>query len=205
MYISYENLWKLLIEKKITKTELMELTGISSRTLSKLSKNETVTTETLLRVCEALDCDIADVMEMRKGEEIKSFWELFKRNAALVEKDDNFTTYRLTVGEDRYLIKKTNKSANKHTIIHCEKGKIIWEQIIPLGISPVRERTVLTGKNFSEKGERGIVLVSGKPMCFTGLDENGFVSAKGAVRALDDIYVMSAAAFKLFEPKKVTE
>ena len=205
MYISYANLWKLLIEKKITKTELMELTGISSRTLSKLSKNETVTTDTLLRVCEALDCDVADIMEMRKGEETKSFCELFKSNAVLVEKDEWFTNYRLTVGEDRYLIKKTNKSANKHTVIHCEDGKIVWEQIIPLGISPVRERTVLTVKNFYEKGERGIVLVSGKPMCFTGLDENGYVSAKGRARALDDVYVMSAAAFKLFEPNKETK
>lgn len=202
MYISYANLWKLLIDKKITKTELMELTGISSRTLAKLVKNETVTTDTLLRVCDALDCDISDIMELRRGEEIKSFYEIFKSSAVPVDKDKYFTTYRLTVGETKYLIKMTVKAANKHTMIRCEDGKIIWEQIYPLGISPVRERTSLLNKSFPEKDERGIVIVSGKPMCFTGLDENGFVSSRGTVKSSADVYVMSAAAFKLFEPNK---
>ena len=63
MYISYSNLWKTLVDKKISKTELMELTGMSSRTLAKLSKNETVTTETIASICTALSCNVSDVME----------------------------------------------------------------------------------------------------------------------------------------------
>lgn len=201
MYISYSNLWKLLIDKKITKTELTELTGISSRTLSKLVKNETVTTETLLRICDALDCDISDIMEICKGEAVKSFYEKFRESAELVEKGDYFMTYRLTVGEECYLIKKTNRMASKHTIIHCTGDKIIWEQMIPLGISPAKEITAILNKNFAGPGERGIVVISGKPMCFIGLDENGFVSSRGAMKSDKDIYVMSGAALKLFEPK----
>ena len=54
MYIAYSKLWKLLIDKGISKTDLMELTGMSSRVLAKLSKNETVTTDTVARICSAL-------------------------------------------------------------------------------------------------------------------------------------------------------
>lgn len=201
MYISYSNLWKLLIDKKITKTELMELTGISSRTLSKLVKNENVTTETLLRICESLECDISDIMQICKDEEKKSFYEMFMKSAELVEKDKYFTTYRLDIGENKYLIKKTNRPANKHTVIHCKDEKIIWEQLIPLGISPAKETMPILNKNFAEPECRGIVIISGKPMCFMGLDENGFVSSRGRVKSGKDIYVMSSAAFKLFEPK----
>ena len=50
MYIDYSKLWKLLIDKNMTKTELMDETGLSSRIIAKLSKNETVTTETLVKL-----------------------------------------------------------------------------------------------------------------------------------------------------------
>ena len=63
MYIDYSNLWKLLIDKDMSKTDLIALTGISSRVLAKLSKNETVTTDTIARICTALDCNVSDIME----------------------------------------------------------------------------------------------------------------------------------------------
>ena len=62
MYIDYSNLWKLLIDKGMTKSDLIELTGISSRVLAKLSKNETVTTDTIARICTALNCDVGDIV-----------------------------------------------------------------------------------------------------------------------------------------------
>ena len=61
--ISYNKLWKLLIDKNLTKTQLRELTGISTATLAKLSKNENVTTDTLNNICKALQCDISDIIE----------------------------------------------------------------------------------------------------------------------------------------------
>ena len=66
MSVSYKKLWKLLIDKEMTKVELREKAGISTGTLAKLGKNENVTTDVLVKVCEALDCDIADIMEMEK-------------------------------------------------------------------------------------------------------------------------------------------
>jgi len=70
MSVSYKKLWKLLIDKEMTKVELREKAGISTGTLAKLGKNENVTTDVLVKVCEALDCDISDIMEMEKHEEM---------------------------------------------------------------------------------------------------------------------------------------
>ena len=64
MAISYDKLWKLLIDKKMNKTELKESAGISFNVLAKLGKGETVSMESLLKICKALDCDVADVMEV---------------------------------------------------------------------------------------------------------------------------------------------
>jgi len=63
MSISYKKLWKLLIDKDMSKTDLRKLTGISSATIAKLSRGEGVTTTILSRICEVLKCDIGDVME----------------------------------------------------------------------------------------------------------------------------------------------
>ena len=64
MAISYKKLWKLLIDRDMKKRDLQALAGISSASITKLSKNENVTTEILDKVCVALDCDIADIMEI---------------------------------------------------------------------------------------------------------------------------------------------
>lgn len=67
MYISYNKLWKLLIDKNMNKQDLREASGISSASVAKLGKGENITTEVLLRICIALDCDISDIMEVVKG------------------------------------------------------------------------------------------------------------------------------------------
>lgn len=64
--ISYNKLWKLLIDKGLTKTQFRELVGISTATLAKLSKNETVTTDTLDNICKKLQCDISDIAEYKE-------------------------------------------------------------------------------------------------------------------------------------------
>jgi putative transcriptional regulator len=64
--IVYNRLWKLLIDKKLTKTELREKTGISTSTLAKLSKNEDVSLSVIQKICSELDCDISDVIEYVK-------------------------------------------------------------------------------------------------------------------------------------------
>ncbi|WP_324665509.1 helix-turn-helix transcriptional regulator [Dehalococcoides mccartyi] len=68
MAISYNKLWKLLIDKNMKKKDLQHLSGVSSATISKLGRNENVNTEILQKICTALDCDICDIMEMKTEE-----------------------------------------------------------------------------------------------------------------------------------------
>lgn len=65
--ISYNKLWKLLIDKGMNKKDLMEVTGISSSSIAKLTKGQNVTTDVLCKICEALDCDFKDIMEYIKA------------------------------------------------------------------------------------------------------------------------------------------
>ena len=58
MYVTYSNLFKLLIDKGLNKTEFAREVGISSNTLAKLSKNELVSLEVLVRICRQLDCSL---------------------------------------------------------------------------------------------------------------------------------------------------
>ena len=66
MEISYNKLWKLLIDKNMKKFELKDLAGISTSSLAKLGKNEPVTLEVLMKICNALDVNIGDIMEFIK-------------------------------------------------------------------------------------------------------------------------------------------
>ena len=64
MALSYNTLWKLLIDKGMTKTEMRLKADISTTTLAKLGKNETVSMEVLLRICKVLDCNVGDIMDV---------------------------------------------------------------------------------------------------------------------------------------------
>lgn len=64
--ISYNPLWKTLIDKNMKKMDLVKLTNISNGTLAKLSKNESVSLNIIDKVCTALDCHIYDVVEIKK-------------------------------------------------------------------------------------------------------------------------------------------
>ena len=62
MALSYNGLWKLLIDKNMKKTDLIDLTGISTATLARLGKNQPVAMTVLERICEALGCQIGDIV-----------------------------------------------------------------------------------------------------------------------------------------------
>ncbi len=66
MEISYNKLWKVLIDKNMKKIDLKGLAGISSSSLAKLGKNEPVTLEVLMKICGALDVNIGDIVEFIK-------------------------------------------------------------------------------------------------------------------------------------------
>ena len=69
MAVSYKRLWKLLIDKDLKKKDLVQLADISGYTINRLTKNENVNTETLVKICNALDCSIEDIMEVTRNEE----------------------------------------------------------------------------------------------------------------------------------------
>ena len=62
--VCYNKLWKLLIDKNMKRSDLREKSGISTASVAKLGRNENVTTAVLVKICDALDCDIADIMEV---------------------------------------------------------------------------------------------------------------------------------------------
>ncbi len=66
MHLSYNKLWKLLIDKKLNKKELSEISGVSLTSIAKLKKGANVNTDILLKICIALNCDIADIVEVVK-------------------------------------------------------------------------------------------------------------------------------------------
>lgn len=69
MGVCYNKLWKLLIDRKMKKKELLELSGISKVALYKLTKDENVNTEILVKICNALDVDLSDIVELKKEAE----------------------------------------------------------------------------------------------------------------------------------------
>jgi len=64
--ISYNKLWHLILDKNMKKSDLKRATGISTATIAKLDKGQNVTTDILIRICEALDCELSDIMELSK-------------------------------------------------------------------------------------------------------------------------------------------
>lgn len=68
MGVCYNKLFKLMIDKKIKKTELASLASLSPATLAKLSKDEFVSMDVLVRICGVLDCDIGDIVEVTENE-----------------------------------------------------------------------------------------------------------------------------------------
>lgn len=64
MRLSYDKLWKLMIDKRINKTQLSQQADITSNAMAKLGKDESVQLEVLVKICEVLKCDIKDIVEL---------------------------------------------------------------------------------------------------------------------------------------------
>ena len=64
MAVSYNKLWKMLIDKEMSRTQMRLKAGISTKALAKLGKNESVNIDILIKICSALECDITDIMEI---------------------------------------------------------------------------------------------------------------------------------------------
>lgn len=66
MHISYNKLWKLLIDKGLKRTDLLNRAGISTTSLAKLGKGKNISTDVLIKICTALQCDVTDIMEISR-------------------------------------------------------------------------------------------------------------------------------------------
>ena len=77
--VTYKKLWKLLIDRDLKKKDLCKMANVSPASLTKMKNNASVTTDVLSRICEALGCDISDIME---------YVENRNRSAAVVEEKD---------------------------------------------------------------------------------------------------------------------
>ena len=68
MAISYKKLWKLLIDKGMLKKDLRKAANLSTNVIAKMGKNQDVSTESLRKICIALDCDLSDIVEFVKDD-----------------------------------------------------------------------------------------------------------------------------------------
>lgn len=68
MPLSYNPLWKLLIDRGINKTQFRELVGISTATLAKMGKDEPISLSVIVQICQALDCQPGDIVEYKAEE-----------------------------------------------------------------------------------------------------------------------------------------
>lgn len=69
MVVSYKKLWKLLIDKDMKKMDLAKAANISGNTIAKMSKGENINTDSLVKICTALKCNIEDIMEITETEQ----------------------------------------------------------------------------------------------------------------------------------------
>ena len=68
MNVSYKKLWKLLIDKDMKKKDLQASSGVSWASITKMSKNETVSMDVLMKVCKTLNCNIGDIVDLLPSE-----------------------------------------------------------------------------------------------------------------------------------------
>ncbi len=67
--VSYDKLWHILIDRKMTKKDLRLQSGVSTAVIAKLGKGASLTTEVLVKICDALNCDITEIMELERSEQ----------------------------------------------------------------------------------------------------------------------------------------
>ncbi|NLV84135.1 MAG: helix-turn-helix transcriptional regulator [Spirochaetales bacterium] len=71
MHITYKKLWKILIDRDMKRQDLQKLANISASSIAKLGKCENVTTEVLIKICQALKVDLSDIMELVEDDSVR--------------------------------------------------------------------------------------------------------------------------------------
>ncbi len=71
MTVSYNKLWKVLVDKKMSKADLRRAADVSPGTMTSLRRDKKVSMDVMIRICEALDCDIGDVMSIYREDSVR--------------------------------------------------------------------------------------------------------------------------------------
>lgn len=199
MCISYEKLWVLLAERNIGKNDLCSAAGISSRTMAKLSKNESVTTDTLSKICEVLNCDIGDIATFSHEPVAISLYDAYKKQRRKTSETEFLNVYEFSYSGQRFIAFVTKKTANKCTIIECQNNDIKWRQLSKTwrldGTGAFLGIVDLIARMSPDKDAVDLFIISGKPGEIKGLDDGIFRSAR-KFGGEGYINVMSEAAFK---------
>ena len=199
MNVNYDKLWMLMAQRGISKTDICDATGISTRTMAKLSKNESVTIDTLGKICEVLNCDISDIVSF--SNEPSSIYDAFKKNAIKNSETEYVEIYDLTYMEQNYLIYITKRKANKLTKIELKDNDIKWRQISKTwmldGSGAFLGEVNLIARISPPKDKVCLFILSGKPGEISGLDDGIFRSARN-FGGTGYVNVMSEPVFKCF-------
>jgi DNA-binding Xre family transcriptional regulator len=205
MKIVYDRLWKLLLSKKISKTDLCNLTGISSRTMAKLSKNQSVNTDTLLQICSILDCQLSDIAEVIHTDRTDTVYETYLNSKQKTWENETLELFEMEFDGLSFAIYKTKEKAPKKSVVRCHSwGNVILEKIYPNGISPVSDTQNIFYPELIKKDRITVLLISGSPGIIVGLD-NGIVYSARRGYENGKFYVMSQSAFKLFGKNQSTK
>lgn len=205
VYTSYEKLWMMLAERDIGKKDICSATGISTRTMAKLSKNESVTTDTLSKICDVLGCDIGDIVTFSRDPIFVSPYDAFKKTGALVSETEYYKVFEFTFENHSFRVYKTKKIADKRTIIKCENSDIIWRQISKVprldGTGFMLGTNDMMVRVSPDKNAVILFVISGKPGEIRGLDDGFFRSAR-RYGGEGYVHVMSESAFKCLSVPK---
>lgn len=201
MNVSYEKLWVLIAQRRLSKKDICDVTGISSRTMAKLSKNESVTTDTLAKICEVLNCDIGDIATFSREPIAFSLYDAYKKFGKKIDETEFLNKYEFTYKNRRFVAYITKKKADKRSIIECVNNDIKWRQISKTprldGTGMLHGTTSLLARLTPDKDAVDLFIISGKPGDIRGLDDGIFRSAR-RYGGEGYINIMSEAVFKCF-------
>jgi len=201
MNVSYEKLWVLIAQRGLGKKDICDATGISSRTMAKLSKNESVTTDTLAKICDVLSCDIGDIATFSREPTAFSVYDAYKKFGKKIDETEFISKYEFTYKDRRFVTYVTKRRADKRTIIECVNNDIKWRQISKVprldGTGMQHGTTSLLARLTPDKDAVNLFIISGKPGDIRGLDDGIFRSAR-RYGGEGYINLMSEAVFKCF-------
>lgn len=166
--------------------------------MAKLSKNQSVNTDTLLSICSVLGCQLSDIAEVKQDDVVNSIYEAYTNLGEKVWENQVLELFEFEFDGLPMAVYVTKEKAVKKSVVHCYSwGSVSMERIYPLGVTPVSEVKDIFQPELIKKDKVTVLLIAGSPGNIIGLD-NGIVFSARRGCQKGKFYVMSASAFKLF-------